>query len=235
MGYKHHILYKTTNLVNAKYYVGIHSTNNKNDGYLGSGRIFIKALKRYGRQNFQRTILKEFKSREEALIGEAHIVNEDFISKTDNYNVTLGGKNGIGKSNKGYKHSEEAKKIIGESSIGRMLGKTRSHTEEAKRKIIEALTGREVSESTKGKIGDKNRGLKRSAEVVEHHRAVMKKHYKQNGHHNLGKKFPRKKYRDTETGQVFKSLSAACRELKLTRSTVWLKFKNNEKFRLNII
>lgn len=33
--YKFHIIYKTTNLINGKIYVGLHSTDNVDDGYLG--------------------------------------------------------------------------------------------------------------------------------------------------------------------------------------------------------
>jgi len=51
-----YIIYKTTNLVNGKIYVGQHYTS-ANDGYLGSGKILDKAVKKYGKQNFEREII----------------------------------------------------------------------------------------------------------------------------------------------------------------------------------
>ncbi len=51
------IIYKTTNLINGKIYVGYHNTD-INDGYLGSGTIFSKALKKYGKKNFVREVLE---------------------------------------------------------------------------------------------------------------------------------------------------------------------------------
>lgn len=50
----YHLVYMTTNLVNGKMYVGVHSTENLEDGYLGSGNLIKKAVKKYGRENFDR-------------------------------------------------------------------------------------------------------------------------------------------------------------------------------------
>ncbi|UQJ95484.1 homing endonuclease [Klebsiella phage CPRSB] len=46
-----HIIYKITNLVNNKIYVGAHSTEDINDSYMGSGIVVKKAQKKYGMNN----------------------------------------------------------------------------------------------------------------------------------------------------------------------------------------
>lgn len=51
-------LYQTTNLVNGKIYVGIHQSQSLDDAYLGSGKLLKAAIKKYGRKNFKREILK---------------------------------------------------------------------------------------------------------------------------------------------------------------------------------
>jgi len=94
MKFKYHFLYETINLVNNKIYIGVHSTNNLNDNYLGSGKILKKAIKKYGEKQFRRKILKLFLTEKEAYKEEEKIVNEKFILRTDVYNITLGGQGG---------------------------------------------------------------------------------------------------------------------------------------------
>ena len=69
---KHYLVYKTTNLVNGKIYIGQHQTYDLNDGYLGSGILLRRAIEKYGEENFKREILFECSSVEEmnALIKE---------------------------------------------------------------------------------------------------------------------------------------------------------------------
>ena len=49
---KYSFIYKTTNLINGKIYIGQHTTDNINDRYLGSGVYFLRAVKKYGKKNF---------------------------------------------------------------------------------------------------------------------------------------------------------------------------------------
>ena len=87
----YNIVYKTTNLVNNKIYIGIHSTNDINDGYLGSGSALSHAIKKYGKENFVRKIIHVCHSRDIAAAYESSIVTEDFVRRRDTYNAKPGG------------------------------------------------------------------------------------------------------------------------------------------------
>ena len=86
-----HYFYKTINDITGEYYGGIHSTNRINDGYKGSGKLLLEAMKKYGRENFTLFIVKFFDTRKEALEYEAVIVDEDWVRSDCNYNVRVGG------------------------------------------------------------------------------------------------------------------------------------------------
>ena len=86
-----HTVYKTTNKLNNKIYIGVHSTKNINDGYIGSGTYLRKAIKKHGKENFERIILNNFDTREKALDKESELVNATFVLREDTYNLVLGG------------------------------------------------------------------------------------------------------------------------------------------------
>lgn len=92
---KHYLVYKTTNLVNGKIYIGKHETENLDDGYLGSGILIQRAIEKYGKENFKREILFECSTREEMNAKEAELVNEEFLKRDDVYNLKQGGEGGF--------------------------------------------------------------------------------------------------------------------------------------------
>jgi transposase-like protein len=67
-------VYKTVNLVNGKFYLGVHKTDNPNDEYLGSGTYIIRAVAKYGPASFKKEILFEFETQEEAWKKEDEVV-----------------------------------------------------------------------------------------------------------------------------------------------------------------
>jgi hypothetical protein len=131
----YYTVYKTTCLVNNKIYIGKHQTKNLNDGYLGSGKSLLRAVNKYGKDNFkvERILLNSEKEMNEL---EAFIVDEEFVSRKDTYNITLGGYGGFF--------------YINSSGIDKFKGKR--HSEKAKQKIALASTGKKHSYETKQKI-----------------------------------------------------------------------------------
>ena len=92
---KFHFLYKTTNLINGKFYIGVHSTDNLNDGYLGSGKILRYSINKYGIENFKIEILEFFEDKGKLFEREKEIVNESFLQDPSCMNLKSGGSGGF--------------------------------------------------------------------------------------------------------------------------------------------
>jgi hypothetical protein len=76
---KFHFIYKTTCLINGKYYIGMHSTNELNDGYIGSGKRLWYSVRKYGKENFKCEILEFLPDRELLAVRERELVNEEIL------------------------------------------------------------------------------------------------------------------------------------------------------------
>lgn len=109
---QYYYFYKITNMINNHYYYGIHSTNNLNDGYMGSGTRLRLAYEKYGIENFHKDILCFFDSWEELCEHERMIVNQEMIDKSECYNLVLGG----------HTPKEEDFYIIGKNVSEKIMG-----------------------------------------------------------------------------------------------------------------
>ena len=85
-------IYKTTNNINGKYYIGKHKTRDLDDNYLGSGTMLKRAIKKHGINNFVKEYLFIFDNEEDMNNKEAELVSEEFIKEDTNYNLALGGR-----------------------------------------------------------------------------------------------------------------------------------------------
>lgn len=110
----YYTIYKITNILNGKIYVGSHKTNELDDNYMGSGVYLKKAQNKYGIENFKKEILFVFGTAEEMYAKEADIVNEDFLATENAYNIKLGGFGGWDHVNSNWSkyHSTESMKAM---------------------------------------------------------------------------------------------------------------------------
>jgi hypothetical protein len=90
-----HYLYKTTCLVTNRYYIGMHSTNNLDDGYMGSGRRLRASIRKHGVNNYKKEILEFFESRELLIEAEIKAITLEMLTDTNCMNLINGGTGGF--------------------------------------------------------------------------------------------------------------------------------------------
>lgn len=153
----YHIVYLTTNLVNLKIYVGVHSTWNLNDSYLGSGTNLLKSIKKYGTHNFNRKILYYCYDVSHAYELEKNIVNHEFIARNDTYNLIIGGKNSYNIGRIKTNISQEVRDKISLTHKGKIVSdETKIKIREKRKQQIFTIETREkLSKSRKGKPSEK--------------------------------------------------------------------------------
>ena len=172
-----HIVYKITNLINERIYVGVHKVSDiqVDDGYMGSGKAIRLAIKKYGLENFKKEILVSFEDAEAAYLAESIVVDEEFIARSDTYNIVLGGGNGTGSGRNnpryGTHHSEKTKDKMSAAQLGEKNHRYgKQNSTETRKKLSDALSGRVLSEEHRQKISDANKGKKCGRQLSEEHR-----------------------------------------------------------------
>ena len=172
----HNYVYITKNLINEKCYVGDHSTNNiEKDNYLGSGLLFVKAINKYGKENFKKEIIEFFPTKLEAFNAQKKYIDQFNSIAPYGYNISPTGGHGVigccsddtkeklGKIWKGRKHSQETKDKISKSKREHAV----IYTDEIRLKMSEAQKGKKASKETKEKMSTSHVGLGKGRVVSE--------------------------------------------------------------------
>lgn len=109
---KYHFIYKTTCKVTSKYYYGMHSTDDLNDGYIGSGKHLRYSINKHGKDNHVCERLEFFDSRELLKEKEKEIVNENLRSDPLCMNLMDGGSGGFISTEVQFKRSSAGGKKV---------------------------------------------------------------------------------------------------------------------------
>jgi hypothetical protein len=108
--FMYYTVYKITNQINDKIYIGVHKTKNLSDDYMGSGADLKNDQAKYGIENFKKEILFIFDNSDEMYAKEKEIVDDDFLKCENVYNLKTGGDGGWDNINKN--RTEEDKKKL---------------------------------------------------------------------------------------------------------------------------
>ena len=175
------IIYLTRCLVNGKLYVGLHTKGDKD--YLGSGMFLLRAIKKYGKENFARTDLDTFLTLEEGQVKERRWIAALNSKSPHGYNLTDGGEGSLG-----YHHSETTKAKISTKMSAAGMGNTNClgyrHTEATRAKMSATmkakpkpwLRGKRLSDATRAKMSmalmgnTRGKGNKSKVKEKEHGR-----------------------------------------------------------------
>jgi group I intron endonuclease len=174
------IIYLLINVITGKVYVGQTWQTLKNRWDSGHGYkkcVYLeKAIKKYGKNNFQYIILDIVSNQPDANWLENYWINiYNSRNKNFGYNIRLGGSNGklseetkekLSKAKKGIMHTEDYKIMMSERmkgintwSKGNTNRKGKKASEETKEKISKAGMGRKVSDLTKKKMSDSQKTI----------------------------------------------------------------------------
>jgi hypothetical protein len=152
---QYHYIYKTTCVITNKYYIGMHSAVKLNDGYLGSGKIIRRSIRKYGKDSHILEILEFCETREVLPKRESEIVNAELLKDPLCINLRLGGAGNAG----------------GHMTTGWTMPPM---TEEHRRNLTIARNKRApYSEETKKQMSESHKKLIRTDEHKENNRLAL--------------------------------------------------------------
>jgi len=145
------IIYKTTNQINGKWYIGKYQGNRP--GYIGSGKALTNAIKKYGKENFIREIIDVAECGVPLAELEVQIIKETgAVNNPMSYNIAAGGQGGRtwNYPPRTKEHCDRISKALKGRSGGKRTNETKSKMSISRRarndlyKIILIDTGEEI-------------------------------------------------------------------------------------------
>lgn len=152
---KYHFIYKVVRDFDQKYYLGMHSTDNLDDGYLGSGTLLWHSIKKHGRECHHLYIVEFLPDRRSLSAREKQVVNEEVVNDPMSFNLRVGGNGGDVTYSSGPLTEEHKQKVS-----AALKGKKKP--EGFGKKISIALTGKKLSEEHKAACSASHLGKKLS-------------------------------------------------------------------------
>ena len=184
MGY----IYKITNTVNSKSYIGISIYDPEKrrikEHLNGRGSKYLsKSVKKYGKESFSYEIIEQNIFPELLPELEIYHIKKHNTIRPHGYNLTEGGEGALG-----YKHTEESLLKMSQARKKRVI------SDETRRRTSESLKGRIVSDETRKKISKSNKG--------KHNNLSGDKNYFFGKTHS---EITRKKISDSQKGRIISS------------------------------
>jgi len=107
-----HFIYRTTCITTGRFYIGMHSTKDIDDGYVGSGKFLKRSISKYGINNHTFTILEFCDTREELCEREKCYITVNLLNDKMCMNLTLGGHGSYYHINISEAHKERGREKI---------------------------------------------------------------------------------------------------------------------------
>ena len=159
--HKYNYIYKTTCSMTGKYYIGMHSTSNLEDGYIGSGRRLWLTINKHGKENHSIQILEWLPDRSSLKLRERELVNEELLNDSMCMNLQLGGGGGF----TGDEHAQKFHKA-GRLATNKVLHDRLQNDVDYRKRFCESVSNslkgnqfwlnKKHTEETKLKIGEAN-------------------------------------------------------------------------------
>jgi len=158
---KYYYVYKTTNLITSKTYIGKHVSIKENDDYIGSGKLLWRSINKHGIENFKKEIIEYCNNHDILKEREIFWIENENSLYPNGYNIAKGGEGGDLYTNNpdielikeklrqnGYNQSLEHRKAFTKSRLGK------SHTAESKKQISESKKGVKFSDEHRKNISE---------------------------------------------------------------------------------